>query len=78
MCDGKHDCTKGEDEPVNCFINECLTHRGHCMHECQDLKIGFQCTCKPGKISDFVDLSDRLLVEFYTLLYGFFIPKLIL
>jgi len=48
VCDGNHDCAKGEDEPVNCFINECLTHRGHCMHDCEDLKIGFQCKCKPG------------------------------
>ncbi|KAK3755593.1 hypothetical protein QZH41_017588, partial [Actinostola sp. cb2023] len=48
VCDGHKDCNQGEDEPMNCYINECLGFNGHCQHYCNDTKIGFFCSCRPG------------------------------
>ena len=48
VCDARNDCPNNEDEPVNCFIDECLSRNGHCMHDCVDLKIGYECSCHRG------------------------------
>ena len=53
VCDTHHNCPNGEDEPVNCFIDECMSHKGHCMHKCVDLTIGFKCECSPGNYHNF-------------------------
>lgn len=48
VCNLKRNCPHWEDEPANCFINECLSNNAHCMHTCTDLKIGYKCSCKEG------------------------------
>ncbi|KAL9950454.1 hypothetical protein ACROYT_G042950 [Oculina patagonica] len=47
VCDKHPDCPHGEDEN-NCYIDECKSHNGHCLHNCHDTKTGFYCSCNAG------------------------------
>ncbi|XP_027048198.1 low-density lipoprotein receptor-related protein 8-like, partial [Pocillopora damicornis] len=50
VCDRNSDCPDGEDEQQNCDINECMDHNGHCQQICNDLRIGFECSCHSGYV----------------------------
>ncbi|XP_054274081.1 low-density lipoprotein receptor-related protein 1-like [Macrosteles quadrilineatus] len=46
LCDRENNCGDYSDEE-KCNVNECET-TNPCAHICKDLKVGYECVCRPG------------------------------
>lgn len=47
LCDGKNNCGDYSDEN-KCNVNECLWRQSDCSQICEDMTIGYKCSCHEG------------------------------